>query len=212
MIDIVYVCPEFVVAYKPRGMLSEGEFPTAISDTLRESGVGGADGELFTVHRLDRTTAGLMVYARTRSAAAELSAYIANGDFHKTYVAFVTADPSLPPSGELRDRLFFDRRHDKSYVVDARHERRGAKEAVLTYETVGVFDLDGIKVTKLLVYPQTGRSHQIRVQFGSRRSPLIGDGKYGSRVKYPYAALISCSLRFGKWRFGLDIDEIKVEH
>lgn len=200
MTDIKYVCHDFVVAYKPRGVLSEGEFPNAISDTLR--GMGECADSLYTVHRLDRTTAGLMVYARTKSAAAEISAQIAGGNFHKTYVAFVTADPSLPPSGELRDMLFFDRNHDKAYVVDGK--RRGAKEAVLTYETAGVFDLCGVEVTKLIIHPLTGRSHQIRVQFGSRRSPLIGDGKYGSRVKYPYASLISCGLKWGKWEFSLD--------
>lgn len=205
MIDVKYVCPEFAVVYKPRGMLSEGECPAAISEYLRTAGEQNAD-EIYTVHRLDRTTAGLMVYARTKSAAAEISTHIAGGDFHKTYVAFVTADPSLPPSGELRDMLFFDRNHDKAYVVDGK--RRGAKSAVLTYETAGVFDLCGVAVTKLLVYPQTGRSHQIRIQFGSRRSPLIGDGKYGSRVKYPYASLISCGIRWGSNEFCLNIDKV----
>jgi 23S rRNA pseudouridine1911/1915/1917 synthase len=149
-----------------------------------------------------------MVYARNKRAAAELSKIIADGGFHKTYVAFVTADPALPPEGELRDMLFFDRNHDKAYVVDAKHPRKGAKEAVLTYETAGTFDADGVSVTKLLVYPQTGRSHQIRVQFGSRRSPLLGDGKYGSRVKYHYASLISCGLQWKKFEFRLDIDRI----
>lgn len=207
MIDIIHLCRDFVVVNKPRGMLSEGECPAAIADALRSRGEANPD-ELYTVHRLDRTTAGLMVYARTKKAAAAISACISGGDFHKTYAAFVTADPSLPPSGELRDMLFFDRNHDKAYVVDAKHSRKGAKEAVLTYETAGTFDLGGVTVTKLLVYPQTGRSHQIRIQFASRRSPLIGDGKYGSRVKYKGASLISCGLKWKKFEFKLPVDQI----
>lgn len=207
MIDILHHTRDFVVVNKPRGMLSEGECPAAIAETLRAMGEPRPD-ELYTVHRLDRTTAGLMVYARNKKAAANLSACIAGGDFHKTYVAFVTADPELPASGELRDLLFFDRSHDKAYVVDAAHSRKGAKEAILTYETAGTFDLDGVTVTKLLVYPQTGRSHQIRIQFASRRSPLIGDGKYGSRVKYRNASLISCGLRWKNYEFSLDADQI----
>ena len=207
MIDILHLCGDFVVVNKPRGMLSEGECPAAIAEALREKGEPRPD-ELYTVHRLDRTTAGLMVYARSKRAAAELSKIIADGGLHKTYIAFVTADPALPPEGELRDMLFFDRNHDKAYVVDAKHPRKGAKEAVLTYETAGTFDADGVSVTKLLVYPQTGRSHQIRVQFGSRRSPLLGDGKYGSRVKYHHASLISCGLQWKKFEFRLDIDRI----
>ncbi len=206
MIEILHLTRDFVVVNKPRGMLSEGECPDAIRETLVS--MGEIHTDLYTVHRLDRTTAGLMVYARTKQSAADLSARIASGDFHKTYVAFVTADPSLPPSGELRDTLFFDRNHDKAYVVDAKHPRKGAKEAVLTYETAGIFDLAGTTVTKLLVYPQTGRSHQIRIQFASRRSPLLGDGKYGSRVKYRGASLISCGLRWKKFEFSLPIDNL----
>ncbi len=207
MIDILHLTRDFVVVNKPRGMLSEGECPAAIADALRERGEPRPD-ELYTVHRLDRTTAGLMVYARTKKAAAEISKCIADGGFHKTYVAFVTADPALPASGELRDMLFFDRSHDKAYVVDAAHSRKGAKEAVLTYETAGTFDFDGVTVTKLLVYPQTGRSHQIRIQFASRKSPLLGDGKYGSRVKYRGVSLISCGIRWKKFDFSLDADQI----
>ena len=207
MIDIIHLARGFVVVNKPRGMLSEGECPAAISEYLRSAGEPHPD-EIYTVHRLDRTTAGLMVYARTKKAAADLSACISGGDFHKTYVAFVTAGPALPASGELRDMLFFDRNHDKAYVVDAKHPRRGAKEAVLTYETAGTFDLDGTEVTKLLVYPQTGRSHQIRIQFASRQSPLIGDGKYGSRVKYRGASLVSCGLKWKNFEFTLPADQI----
>ncbi|MGN1345898.1 MAG: pseudouridine synthase [Eubacteriales bacterium] len=203
--EIVHLSREFVVVNKPRGMLSEGECPEKIAEMLRERGEANAD-EVYTVHRLDRTTAGLMVYARTKRAAAELSACIAGGDFHKTYAAFVTADPALPPSGELRDMLFFDRRRDKAYVVDG--NRRGAKEAVLTYDTAGVFALDGVTVTKLRVCPRTGRSHQIRIQFASRRSPLIGDSKYGSRVRYHGPALISCELQWKNFQFSLPFDQI----
>ena len=207
MIDILHVTRDFVVVNKPRGMLSEGECPAAIAEALRAAGQTNPD-ELYTVHRLDRTTAGLMVYARNKKSAADLSKIIADGGFHKTYIAFVTADASLPPEGELRDMLFFDRNHDKAYVVDAKHPRKGAKEAVLTYETAGIFDVDGTAVTKLLVYPQTGRSHQIRVQFGSRKSPLLGDGKYGSRVKYHHASLISCGLKWKNFEFSLPDDQI----
>ncbi len=206
MIELIHLTRDFAVVNKPRGMLSEGECPDAIREVLLS--LGETQTDLYTVHRLDRTTAGLMVYARTKKSAADLSARIASGDFHKTYVAFVTADPSLPPAGELRDTLFFDRSHDKAYVVDAKNPRKGAKEAVLTYEAAGTFDLDGTTVTKLLVHPQTGRSHQIRIQFASRKSPLIGDGKYGSRVKYRGASLISCGLRWKNFSFSLPADQI----
>ena len=207
VIDILFYNSDFVVASKPRGMLSEGEFPAAVADALRASGELHPD-ELYVVHRLDRTTAGLMVCARNKRTAAELSKIIADGGFRKTYIAFVTADPALPPQGELRDMLFFDRNHDKAFVVDARHPRKGAKEAILSYETAAAFDVDGVTVTKLLVCPQTGRSHQIRVQFGSRKSPLLGDGKYGSRVKYHHASLISCGLKWKNFEFSLDTDQI----
>ena len=196
---VIHLCDDFIVINKPYGMLSERpadgadrkNCPDEIAGYLEST---GRKAEVFTVHRLDATTAGVMVYALTKKAAAELSRQITDGSFQKTYRAYISADESLPRSGEMRDMLFFDRRADKSFVV--KKDKKGAKEAVLTYALGEAFVWEDTVVTPAEIHLETGRTHQIRVQFASRKSPLIGDGKYGSRVKRHGASLWSVRLEF----------------
>ena len=86
--------------------------------------------------------------------------------------------------------LFKDSRKNKTFVV--KRERKGVKEAVLRYEVVS----ESNKHALVKVFLETGRSHQIRVQFASRKTPLTGDGKYGSRDNRCSVALWSHSLKF----------------
>ncbi len=150
-------------------------------------------GEALTVHRLDRPVGGVMVYARHKKAAAALSAAVQNGTLKKIYTAVVTGAPETP-SGEWRDRLYHDARQNKTFVVNG--ERKGAKEAVLRYTLLEKKAANGVDFSRISIELLTGRSHQIRVQCGSRQLPLVGDGKYGSRIKAPYAALYATELSF----------------
>ena len=93
------------------------------------------------------------------------------------------------PAATLTDLLFRDASHNKSYVV--KRMRKGVREARLSYEEVG--RTEELSLVRVQLY--TGRTHQIRVQFASRKHPLWGDGKYGSRVKGAIA-LQSCGLQF----------------
>ena len=196
MLKIIHTTADLAVIFKPAGILSEGEgpdaAPTALREALAESGV--TPEGIYVVHRLDRTTEGLMVYALTKSAAARLSKIIAGGELEKEYSAKISLPEGFSESGEMRDYLFFDRRRDKSFVADS--ARRGAKEAVLTYTLTEVGEYREKPAAVARIKLQTGRSHQIRVQFGSRRAPLFGDGKYGSRVNYKHASLRCVMLRF----------------
>jgi len=198
--EILYLCGDYIVVNKPYGMLSErpadgaarANVPDAVGKALEERGIR-PEG-IYTVHRLDASTAGLMVYALTKSAAAALSKEIAERRFEKTYLAWITADEALPKEGTMRDYLFFDRRADKSFV--SKPEKKGAKEAVLSYTLGESFEWEGVTLTPAKIRLETGRTHQIRVQFASRKSPLAGDGKYGSRVKRREASLWSAELSF----------------
>ena len=175
MINILYKDKYIAVCVKPSGMLSEGgkdSLPAALSEELSS---GGAPATLFPVHRLDRDTEGIMVYARTEKAAALLSEAIAAHRFEKEYIARVCGVPQ-PPRGIMEDLLFYDRQRGKSFVVQ--RERKGVKKAALTYELISYDKDSNTSLVKILL--GTGRTHQIRVQFASRGMPLVGDRRYGA--------------------------------
>lgn len=174
--EILYSDKDIAVCVKPVGLDSETEVPAALKDIL--------GGEVFPLHRLDKNVGGIMVYGRTKAAAAALSKTIQNGEMVKEYVAKVHGTP--PESGILTDLLFKDSRKNKVFVV--KKARAGVKEAKLQYRHLG----EGLIHVRLF----TGRSHQIRVQFSSRGFPLIGDHKYGSRATETAPMLFSCRITF----------------
>lgn len=174
--EILYSDRDLAVCVKPVGLDSESEVPMALRETL--------GGDIFPLHRLDKNVGGVMVYARTKTAAAALSKAIQDGEMIKEYVAKVHGNP--PAEDILTDLLFKDSRKNKVFVV--KKARAGVKEAKLQYRHLG----DGLVHVRLF----TGRSHQIRVQFSSRGFPLVGDHKYGSRTSETAPMLFSCRITF----------------
>ena len=201
---ILYEDAALVVLDKPAGLSSEAGVPSA----LREQW-GRPDAFVGVVHRLDTGVSGLMVFAKMPAAAAALSRQITRSQnayavqdgramgtpeapqFVKQYraVAAGLPDAELPGSGTLRDWLFKDSRKGRVFPVG--RPRKGVREAVLEYRIVQTAQAHSLAEITL----HTGRTHQIRVQFASRKHPLYGDGKYGSREK-GQIALQSCGLAF----------------
>ena len=183
---------EFViVAYKPYGALSEYDDKKTNMPSLLQEQTGCRS--LYPVHRLDRSTQGLMVFAKTKEAASALSAQIQRGEMKKTYLAVVEGVPD-EPSGEYTDLLYFDRRKNKSYTV--KRERKGVKEARLQYEVLKTAGQDDKPISLLRIRLLTGRTHQIRVQLASRKMPLVGDRRYGSHIASEHIQLCSSELSF----------------
>ena len=133
----------------------------------------------------------MVVHAVDR-AAAKLSASFGGREVRKTYLACAEGAPDK--YGRMEDLLFHDRRTGKTYV--AGRKRKGVKPASLTYETLETAETENGKISLVRVEPETGRTHQIRVQFASRRMPLAGDARYGSAVKASFPALWAASLSF----------------
>jgi len=177
--DILYSDKNIAVCVKPVGLDAEAEVPAALKENL--------GGEVFPIHRLDKNVGGVMVYARTRQAAAALSKAVQEGTMVKEYVAMVHGTP--PEAGDWEDLLWKDSRKNKVFVV--KRMRHGVKKARLEFTrlTAGETSLVRIRL-------HTGRSHQIRVQFSSRGFPLVGDHKYGSRDKTTEPMLFSCRITF----------------
>ncbi|MBP3337580.1 MAG: RluA family pseudouridine synthase [Clostridia bacterium] len=177
MIEILYEDSDIVACVKPVGMSSEGDLPKTLGEQI--------NGEIFTLHRLDTPVGGVMVYAKNKKSAAVFSKKIAEkNDFTKTYFA-VCEGSFNEKKGEMCDLLFKDSAKNKSYVV--KRERKGVKKAELFYNVIDEREIDGKKCSLVSVTLKTGRSHQIRVQFASRKHPLLGDKKYGSVFKSPIA-------------------------
>ncbi len=176
---ILYSDSQIAVCVKPVGLDSEQEVPAALKEQL--------GGELFPIHRLDKNVGGVMVFARTRAAAAALSKAVQEGTMQKEYVALVHGTP--PEQGDWQDLLWKDSAKNKVFVV--KRMRKGVKNARLEFTRQTAADPSQVRI--LL---HTGRSHQIRVQFASRGYPLVGDHKYGSRDEATAPMLFSCRITF----------------
>ena len=177
--EILCADKHLAICVKPVGLDSETQVPSALKEQL--------GGEIFPIHRLDKNVGGVMVFARTKQAAAALSRAVQDGDMVKEYVAVVHGIP--PETGDWEDLLFKDSRKNKVFPV--KKERKGVKYARLEFKRLTAGETSLVHICL-----HTGRSHQIRVQFSSRGFPLVGDHKYGSRDEKTEPMLFSCRISF----------------
>lgn len=188
---ILHAERSFLVCRKSVGVECEHELPALLAEEIKCK-----VDSLYCVHRLDRAVGGVMVWARTPKAAAELSRQVQEKALKKAYFAVCSGIPT-PDTGEMRDLLFKDSVKQKSFAVSS--SRRGVKEALLDYHVLQDAVLNGSPAALVRVTLHTGRFHQIRCQFATRGHPLLGDGKYGKLGKDPartYQALYSYKLTF----------------
>lgn len=184
--EVLYLDNKIIVCVKPAGVLSTDE-PGGMPSLLRAA-LGDDTAPVYTVHRLDAAVSGVMVYARTRHAAADLGRAIERGDVRKEYLAVACGE--LPERrGELRDLLRRDRRLRKTFLAEA--PGKDVREARLAYEVLA--SRAGLSLCRIRLY--TGRAHQIRCQLAARGAPLWGDAKYGGSGEGDIA-LFSCALAF----------------
>ena len=195
--DVLFLNKDFLACVKPQGLPSQpdtsGDYDmtSLLKQYLKAR---GENEDIFVLHRLDRATGGVMIYARNQKSAAELSRLVAEKDgFKKHYLTVVSGVPS-EKCGNMTDYLYKDSAQKKSFVVKS--ERRGAKLASLDYELRSTAEIDGKTLSLVAIKLNTGRFHQIRAQFSSRGMSVFGDGKYGSREKAPHFALWANKIAF----------------
>ena len=192
MIKILYEDKHIISFIKPVGVLS------APTDTEKDSIISHLQDEnsydsLFLVHRLDRNVSGVMLMAKTKAAAGKFSALVAERNFEKEYLAIVHGKPD-EECGIYKDLLFKDSSSNKTYVTD--RERKGVKNASLEYRVLGSYESEDGVLSLVRIKLHTGRTHQIRAQFSHRKTPLFGDGKYGSHTNCGFIALFSARVKF----------------
>jgi 23S rRNA pseudouridine1911/1915/1917 synthase len=182
-VKIIFEDNDVIVCDKPSGILSEGEGKESLTSLL-----AATRDKVFCVHRLDRETSGLMVFAKNAKAAASLSEQIRGSDFEKEYLAIIEGAPEND-SGIFEDMLFFDRTKNKSFIVkEGKKERKGVKRASLEYSVVSKEANTSLVRVKL----HTGRTHQIRIQFASRGIPLVADRRYGAKPSEQKSFSLRC--------------------
>lgn len=185
--EILYQDKRILVAVKPAGVLStdeSGGMPELLRTALHDP-----QACIRTVHRLDRVVSGVMVFARSRMAASLLSQQVRERRFTKLYLAVVHGSLA-EQCGTLTDLLLRDPRTRTTRVVD--QLGKSVQKAVLDYTVLG--EREGLSLIQIQL--QTGRTHQIRVQFSSRGLPLVGDRRYGNSTEACAIALWSACLTF----------------
>jgi len=173
-INILYEDNHLLVVVKPHNLPTcldnsqDDDLLTILKNYLKEKYNKPGNVYLGLVHRLDRPVAGIMVFAKTSKASARLTTQINYHQFKKTYYAII--EGSLKPSATLKDYLI---KNEKNNTSTTTTEKLG-KLAILSYEVIAKkanFNLVKINL-------ETGRHHQIRIQFASRNTPLYGDHRY----------------------------------
>lgn len=196
---VLYEDNHIIVVVKPFNIPSQADeskdkdMLTIVKEYLEEKYDKPGQAYVGLVHRLDRPTGGVMVFAKTSKAAARLSEDIRNGEFEKMYLCVSCGVPNQR-QGELKHYL--KKNQAKNIVQVVPQATEGAKLAILDYSFVQ--EVKGFSLFKIQLH--TGRSHQIRVQMASIGLPLFGDSKYGADPK-TY-----------KHKLGLWATEIKFVH
>lgn len=193
MLDILYEDDDIIVCIKEAGIATQTKRigQKDMESMLRTYRMQkGEPSYIGTVHRLDQPVSGVMVFAKTKESAGNLSRQIATKAADKFYYAVTDGLPGRK-KGILQDYLLRDGRTNLSKVVTA--QTNGAKRAELSYEVLEQNDKNAV----LRIQLHTGRHHQIRVQLAHAGCPLVGDRKYNFKenVKASGQPLALCSYK-----------------
>lgn len=195
MLNVIYEDNHIIVVEKPCNVPSQADkttdedMLTLVKSYIKEKYQKPGEVYLGLVHRLDRPVGGIMVFARTSKGASRLSEAIRTNNFSKKYLAVVNGTFDNK-TGSFEDYLFKDEALNKSKVVSK--DKKGAKLAKLSYEVIG--EANGNSLVKINL--ETGRHHQIRVQFSNAGHALVGDQKYGKSNPGVQIALWAYELEF----------------
>lgn len=197
--NIIYEDEYIIAVFKPAGIatqtarIGQQDMVSELKNYLAGKPEYQGKGEpyLGIIHRLDQPVSGILVFAKTKQAAADLSSQVNNGKMHKFYYAVICGE-SRREEEQLENYLYKDAKTNKSVVVEESFPN--AKKAVLIYKKIKTLMIMEKRQEVSLVEIEllTGRHHQIRVQFAYNDMPLLGDSKYGSESLKQLCREIGC--------------------
>lgn len=182
MLDVIYEDNQIIVVIKPQNVPTQEDSSkdvdmlTIVKNYIKEKYNKQGNVYVGLVHRLDRPTGGVMVFAKTSKAAARLSESIKTGEMGKTYLAVVNGSPK-----DKKQKLVnYLKKNEKTNVVSV----VGQAVSEAKYAELDYIVLDEKQNTSLLkINLVTGRSHQIRAQLSNLGHAIYNDFKYGSKTK-----------------------------
>ncbi len=199
MFDIIYEDNHILVISKPVGLLSQSDIKKQkslydyLKDYLKERKQKD-NVYLAIVHRLDRNTGGIMIFAKTSKSAKRLSEQFQKRQIKKKYLVVTYNIPILGLSGVMKNYMI--KNEKKRLAILSKENNPYAKLAELEYHHLETISYQKRSFYKFIVYPKTGRFHQIRFQFAQNKAPLLGDRKYGSDTTIQYPALWAYEIEF----------------
>ena len=184
-LNIIYEDEHIIVLHKPSGIatqtdrVTEPDLYSMVCNHLKGAYVG-------IINRLDQPVEGIVLMAKTKTAAANLSKQLKDNTIEKYYRASVYLGTGSTPSVSedfvrLSDHIVFDRKNNMSRICD--QSQKDAKYAELEYRIIKVSSVSADLDIKLI----TGRHHQIRVQLSGAGMPILGDTKYGTKESISYS-------------------------
>ena len=195
MCEVIYEDNHLLVVIKPQNLPTQADISgdedmlTKLKSYIKEKYNKAGNVYLGLVHRLDRPTGGVMVFARTSKSAERLSEQIRNGEVEKKYFAVLEGTPKYK---QYRLINYLKKDEKNNIVKIAPQYEEGAKEAILDYQVLETKN----NRTLVKVSLETGRSHQIRVQMAGIGCPVVGDQKYGKDAQKCNLALWAYNLKF----------------
>jgi len=191
MLKVLYEDNHLIAVFKPAGILVQGDetgdkcLMDEVKEYLKKKYKKPGNVFLGLLHRLDRPVSGIVLFAKTSKGASRLSDQFRNHSVQKIYQALVEKKPFGSAQGKLINYLKKDEKQNYTTVFDIPTD--GALKAELDYEVVGK--------NILKIHLKTGRSHQIRAQLAHIGCPIVGDTKYGSKVKYKDGQIALCATK-----------------
>ncbi len=190
-INVLYEDNHVIVVEKPFNVLSQGDSTgdldllSMVKDYIKIKYKKPGNAYIGLVHRLDRPTGGIMVFARSSKAASRLNKQFLDHTISKNYL--LICHGLVSKNGEMIDKI--TKLDNGNSIIDS-----NGKDASLDYELIDYNKEEDISLVKVKL--NTGRHHQIRVQFASRKHPLCGDKRYGINDSDDQLCLFAYRLEF----------------